>query len=145
MQRHHHNHHYTTNTLIYIHQQHCHANTPITILPETADTDQPVLVSCSAAISHRLINNFDDHALWRLLLQHGESSRLHQELPRGLKSHLNACMAVHLRHQATAGSGRQANLNRTIDKFMQNTALQDSPTWVYPYMEELCNLHRTCQ
>jgi hypothetical protein len=94
-----------TSQLIYIHTHQYRATEPTTVLPETTSNRPPILVSSSTGISHRLIATLSDTELWWLLLQHGEASRMHYMHPQGLKLDFSQCLAVHLRHQATAGSG----------------------------------------
>jgi hypothetical protein len=128
--------------LIYIHTNQYRTTEPIAVLPETANSTTPILVSCSAGISHRFIASLSDQELWWLLLQHGETSRMHQILPQGLKLELNQCLAVHLRHQATAGSGRQANLNRRIGNFLGEQTIIPAIPWASTWLKSLDELHQ---
>lgn len=128
--------------LIYIHTHQYRATEPITVLPETASSTPPILVSSSTGISHRLISTLSDAELWWLLLQHGEASRMHYILPKGLQLDLSQCLAVHLRHQATAGSGNQANLNRRIGSFLQEQEINLAIPWASTLLKSLDALHQ---
>ena len=128
--------------LIYLHTHRIQCPQPITVLPETVQHKVPVLVSCSAAISGQLIQQLSDQELWLLLMQHGEVSRWHAELPAGLRLQLAAGLAVHLRHQGTAGSGRQNDLNRQIGNFLQHSELNHLPDWIQSCLENLASAHR---
>lgn len=128
--------------LIYIHTHRYRATEPITVLPETASNRPPILVSSSTGISHRLIATLSDTELWWLLLQHGEASRMHYMLPQGLKLDFNQCLAVYLRHQATAGSGNQANLSRRIGNFLQEQDINLAIPWAGTLLKSLDALHQ---
>ena len=128
--------------LIYLHTHSIQCPSPITVLPETIHQNVPVLVSCGAAISSLLIQQLNDQELWLLLMQHGETSRWHAELPAGLRLQLSAGLGVHLRHQATAGSGRQSNLNRQLGNFLQQSNLNHLPDWIYSCLTNLASSHR---
>jgi hypothetical protein len=127
--------------LIYLHTHHIQTPPPITVLPETVHQKVPVLVSCSAAISSQLIQQLSDQELWLVLMQHGETSRWHAELPSGLRLQLTDGLAVHLRHQGTAGSGQQNNLNRQLGNFLQRSDLNHLPGWIQTYLTSLASAH----
>lgn len=99
-------------------------------------------MSSSTGISHHLIATLSDTELWWLLLQHGEASRMHYMLPQGLKLDFSQCLAVHLRHQATAGSGNQANLSRRIGNFLQEQDINPSHPWAGTLLKSLDALHQ---
>lgn len=127
--------------LIYLHTHHIQSPPPITVLPETMRNGVPVIVSSSAALSNRLIQCLSDRELWLLLMQHGELSRFFAELPHGLTLRLDEGLAVHLRHQCTAGSGKQGNLNRRLGNFLQQGDHSALPAWIRAGLTQLATTH----
>lgn len=54
--------------LIYLHTSRFESPPPITFMPESIQQQVSILVSCSAAISSRLIQQLSDQQLWLLLM-----------------------------------------------------------------------------
>ncbi len=127
--------------LIYLHTDHYKCTEPFAILPETQASACPTLVSCSYALSSHMIQRLNDEELELALMQHGEASRWRQQIPGGLRWESSICRAVHLRHQATAGSTRLGSLNRTLGNFAKHRSGRMTANWAVKLLEDLSAVH----
>jgi hypothetical protein len=111
------------------------------IVPHTAGSERPTLVSCSAAVSKHLIRQLNDSRLVHLLMQHGTASDWHGVLPKALCLSMKQTGAVHLRHQATVGSGFVTDLDRRIGVFLNEQTKLTSESWACDQLQELNKIH----
>ena len=127
--------------LIYIHPDQHRCTDPFAILPETQASTCPKLVSSSYALSSHMIRRLSDQELELALMQHGEASRWRQQIPRGLRWESSTCHAVHLRHQATAGSTFHGSLDRRLGNFAGHRSGCVRANWAAKRLQELDAMH----
>ena len=127
--------------LIYIESDQYCCTAPFAVLPETLTTASPTLVSCSYALSSNMIRRLSDEELELALMQHGEASRWRQQIPRGLLWEATECHAIHLRHQATAGSTRLGSLTRTLGNFIDHQLGYPIVCWGVRLLKDLHAVH----
>ncbi|MFY8147812.1 MAG: hypothetical protein ACOVNL_01170 [Prochlorococcaceae cyanobacterium] len=127
--------------LVYVHPERFQCATPFSLLPETEEHACPILVSSSYALSCRLVQHLSDQELSLALMQHGEASRWRMLTPNGLQLKLQACNAIHLRHQATAGFTNLGALDRRLNDFAGNPSGEPLVEWAHGMLKELNDIH----
>jgi hypothetical protein len=88
-----------------------------------------------------MIRRLSDQELELALMQHGEASRWRQQIPRVLRWESSTCHAVHLRHQATAGSTFHGSLDRRLGNFAGHRSGCVRANWAAKRLQELDAMH----
>jgi hypothetical protein len=124
---------------LHVGREHCVAEAARPYLSFAVRAAERVVLSCAYAIHRRAVARLPDGELADVLLNHGNASRF---LLAGTApiADLRTVGSVHLRHQATAGSGTFA-VDRTLGAFAVPDGIAGAVPWAVPPMAEMRALH----